>query len=515
MKLGQKIAFISGTLIAGTAFLATAACLALFYRFQREQAEIQQETRMQILRELAAHKGASFQIINGKLCAGDYSFNGNFEVPDHLQAIAGGTATIFQGDKRISTNVMTQDGKRAVGTTLAAGPVKDTVLGEGRPYRGEANIQGEPYFTAYDPIRDPSGQVIGILYTGVKQAQFFGWFRRIAGMTAGITLLASGGAFLLILRFSIHITDPLARMVQAMQSSDLTLALDESSRDETGALAKAFNVYNSQLRESLHSLGGQSDQVASGSTQLSAAAGQALATTEDLARSAEGQRSRTEQLASAITQLSASIEQVASHAEHSLQVARSAADSALAGAKVGEETAEAMAEVRSRAEQMASAIQVIREIANQTNLLSLNAAIEAAKAGELGKGFAVVAEEVRKLADRCEASAQEVEGLITASQAAIDRGTTRVGSVVAQLKRISEEAKRSAESVIAIASTSGEQAKTAEEVARVVTEVSTEVTRSASATVELASSSQEVARTASDLARIADDLRSQAGRYRI
>ena len=515
MKLGQKIAIISGTFIAGTALLATATCLTLFYRFQSEQAGTQQETRIQILREMAVHKGTPFQIVNGKLCAGNYAFNDDFEIPDRVQAIAGGTATIFQGDKRISTNVLSQDGKRAVGTTLAAGPVRDAVLGGGRSFRGEAIIQGEPYFTAYDPIRDPSGQVIGILYTGVKQSQFFGWFSRMAWLAAGITLLASGGAFLLMLRLSIRITDPLARMVQAMQSSDLTLALDESSRDETGALAHAFNLYNTQLRESLHSLGGQSDHVASGSTQLSAAAGQTLATTEELARSAEGQRSRTEQLASSLTQLSVSIEQVAQHADHSLRVARSAADSALAGAKVGEDTAEAMAEVGSKAGQMGSAIQVIREIANQTNLLSLNAAIEAAHAGESGKGFAVVAEEVRKLAERCEASAQEVEGLIASSQAAIDRGTLHVASVVEQLRKISEEAKRSAESVLAIASTSGEQARTAEEVARVVVEVATEVARAASATVELASSSQEVARTASDLAQIAENLRSQAGRYRV
>jgi methyl-accepting chemotaxis protein len=120
---------------------------------------------------------------------GDHALNGDFDGVDRVKALVGGTATVFMGDTRITTNVTKPDGSRAVGTPLAKGKVHDAVLGRGEPYRGEAKILGRPFFVAYDPIKDASGQVIGILYVGVPQADFFQPVYKQLGFLAAACLL--------------------------------------------------------------------------------------------------------------------------------------------------------------------------------------------------------------------------------------------------------------------------------------------------------------------------------------
>ncbi|MBC7963270.1 MAG: PAS domain-containing protein [Steroidobacteraceae bacterium] len=117
--------------------------------------------------QLLSNKGTDFMVVDGKLLAGTYTVNGNFELPDKVQEIFGGTATIFMGDERVSTNVLTAAGKRAVGTKLV-GPAYDAIFKQGKPYRGETAILGIRYHTAYDPIRDRTGKIIGVLYVGAK-----------------------------------------------------------------------------------------------------------------------------------------------------------------------------------------------------------------------------------------------------------------------------------------------------------------------------------------------------------
>ena len=130
---------------------------------------------------------------DGVMRAGGVVLNGNLPVVDKVRDIIGGTATVFMGDLRVTTNVQKPDGSRAVGTKLAKGPVHDAVLGAGQPFRGEADILGTAYYTAYDPIRGADGAVIGVLYVGVKKSAFMTIMAHLAWSSAGV-----GGALTIV-----------------------------------------------------------------------------------------------------------------------------------------------------------------------------------------------------------------------------------------------------------------------------------------------------------------------------
>ena len=164
---------LSVNILVAVLILSGFALYALdrFHDQETAEATANLERCLRTFRELLRHKGESFSIREGKLLAGTYAIDGNFEVPDKVQEIFGGTATVFRGDTRVATNVLQADGTRAVGTRLV-GPAYDAIFREGKGYRGEALILGIPYVTAYDPLRDRDGKIIGVLYAGLKKNEF-------------------------------------------------------------------------------------------------------------------------------------------------------------------------------------------------------------------------------------------------------------------------------------------------------------------------------------------------------
>ena len=186
MKTLTKLILANG--LIALLLISTFAVLALS-RFHAEavrDVDADLERCLRTAWELLGQKGKNFRIVDGKLLAGNYVINENFEVPDKVQEIfGGGVATVFMGDTRVSTNVLQADGSRAVGTRLK-GPAYDAIFKEGKSYRGETLILGIPYRTAYDPIRDDQGEIIGVLFVGVKKADFLA---RFAGARTELTLL--------------------------------------------------------------------------------------------------------------------------------------------------------------------------------------------------------------------------------------------------------------------------------------------------------------------------------------
>lgn len=213
-KIPPSWFMLANILAVSVAIAATTTLVLLQIRTEAvRQANLQQEHGLKTFWELLKIHGSRFRIENDQLYVGDYRINGNYELPDRIKSIYGGTATVFMGNTRVSTNVLRPDGSRATGTKLE-GPAYEAIFREGKPFRGRAFILGIPYFTAYDPIRDDRGRVIGALYVGVKESEFLSTYESVKHKAIGIAfLLAASFALLALL-----LTEQRRRSARAMEN---------------------------------------------------------------------------------------------------------------------------------------------------------------------------------------------------------------------------------------------------------------------------------------------------------
>ncbi len=331
------------------------------------------------------------------------------------------------------------------------------------------------------------------------------------GVCGGVLLLAVGMGH----RIAEGIRVPILDLVAGMRNSDLTRQLCVNSRDEIGEVGNVFNAYNARFREIFRGLGGSSEQVASGASQLSAASLEMERTSIEIAKSAELQSTTTERLATAMVELTASVEQVTQSIEGGQRLSVQAVDATGIGDAAVKETVQAMRAILGCELEMVKAVRVFQDIPRQTNLLALNAGIEAAKARVQGKGFAVVAGEVRKLAEKSGMAAKEIAVLIERSNEAGDRGETTVRAVVAALQRIRNHIGDLSSLMSEVSTSTGEQIRTSQEAARQVELGALESSQNASASAELSASTREIRSTAEELARISEELARTVGTFRV
>lgn len=257
---------------------------------------------------------------------------------------------------------------------------------------------------------------------------------------------------------------------------NLTVKIKERSAEDQ--LMQAMGQMVSGLTEVVSGIQSIGSQVAGGSQELSASA-------EQMSQGATEQSSSVEQVSSSMEEMAANINQNSENAQQTERIARKAATDAMEGGKAVAETVTAM-------QQIAGKISIIEEIARQTNLLALNAAIEAARAGEHGKGFAVVASEVRKLAERSQTAAGEINSLSGTSVGIAEKAGE-------MLKRIVPDIQKTAELVQEINAASREQNAGADQINKAIQQLDQVVQQNASASEEMSSTAEELAGQAEQL----------------
>jgi methyl-accepting chemotaxis protein len=316
---------------------------------------------------------------------------------------------------------------------------------------------------------------------------------------------------------------PLQKMVtsaQTIASGDLTQRIEIDGRDEITQLSRAMLQMQQQLRETLFQIRHSSDELASASEQLSRSA-------EDSSQNLVRQHDEIQQAASAVTEMSAAVDEVAHNASATAEESNVSARLAHDGRERVRETVNSLHKVTedfshtsamigglaTQSRDIAKVLDVIRAIADQTNLLALNAAIEAARAGEAGRGFAVVADEVRALAHRTQVSTREIEEMIDMIQGGTDNVVSAMETTVehaghalsvaevagAALNDIYERVGHISERNLVIATASEEQAAVAREVDRNIVTISDLSSQTALGANESSAAAQELTRLAVNL----------------
>jgi methyl-accepting chemotaxis protein len=321
----------------------------------------------------------------------------------------------------------------------------------------------------------------------------------------------------------------LAKEAEKIATGDLCVAVNYKSRDEIGQLADSFRKMVANLRELIGKVSESSDTVASAAAQLSAASEQIATGAEELAAQAGTVATASEEMAATSTE-------IAMNCGLAADESRSANGTAVAGAEVVDgmittmlqiagkvqESAKAVEGLGIRSDQIGEIIGTIEDIADQTNLLALNAAIEAARAGEHGRGFAVVADEVRALAERTTKATREIGEMIKATQ---DETKGAVAAMEARVKEVESgcgEASKSGEALLEIqnrintvSTQVSQMAVASEQQTSTIAEITSNLQQITEVIHETARGAQESASSAEQLAILAGELQQLVGQFRL
>ena len=347
----------------------------------------------------------------------------------------------------------------------------------------------------------------------------------------GMTLLiAIGGiAFVLMGVLGLVLIRGIRASLEQMQSAmssiknnlDFTIRADHRANDEIGHTGRALN-------ELLEKLQGNLKSIAERARSVSAAANQMSTTSSEVATASHQQSEAASNMAATVEEMTVSINHVGDRAHDADRIAIESGELARSGEAIISRTvadidkisstvnlaADRIRELVENSQQISNVIAVIKEVADQTNLLALNAAIEAARAGEQGRGFAVVADEVRKLAERTATSTQEIAATIESMRSGANEAARSMGVVVDEVGQGVASARQASEAINKIGAGSRKTVDTVEEITSAIREQASAMTSIAQQIESIAQMSEESSAAANNSSQVAKDLDQLAAEMR-
>ena len=351
-------------------------------------------------------------------------------------------------------------------------------------------------------------------------------------LVVALLVLATGLTCLFAWLLTNSITKPIANALNAAEAiaeGNLTRPITVDGEDEAGRLLLAMSKMQDKLRDTLQRISGSATQLASAAEELNSV-------TDESARGLTQQNNEIEQAATAVNEMTSAVEEVARNAVSTSEASKNATTSAGDGRDLVQETVSAIermsADVQSTAtligdlanesRDIGKVLDVIRGLADQTNLLALNAAIEAARAGEAGRGFAVVADEVRALAHRTQQSTSEIERMIGSIQGGTEHAVNSMRNSTERAEstlNIARGAGLSLDTINTAIVEINERnlviASAAEEQAQVAREVDRNLVNIRDLSVQSATGASQTSAASSELSRLAVDLNGMVGRFRL
>lgn len=377
---------------------------------------------------------------SGNILKGEGIITDNYTMYDNILGNANVDTTFFWGDTRIVTSILDSDGNRIIGTK-ASEEVIETVLNQGKEYfNTDVLVNNVPYYGFYTPVKNNDDTIVGIMFAGKPSAEVHSIISseviKIALMAIGI-IIVSMIISILIARRIVKSLKKVTGLLGEVADGNLTVAVDKEvlkRRDEIGEigesttrLSNSLNGVIRKITDSTTILSESSDNLDEVASQTRNTADEVSRAIEDISNGAMSQADETQVASNSIVKIGKLIEDIVKDVEL-LNTNATKMDNAEKESTniIGElfdsnhKTIDAVNRVSTQtnttnesAHEIKQAVELIKAIAGQTNLLSLNASIEAARAGEAGRGFAVVAEQIQKLADQSNESAQKIEQIIS------------------------------------------------------------------------------------------------------